>query len=111
MDDIKKVVEQCDDFLFSDSLWIEMDDAYFNALRAQYGKDETEIGPRKYKTYINSEMPIYIILIPAGKQHDGKTMVQYFHLIVEDFELGQCNGSYELIDEHTLFNKFNIKYN
>ena len=111
MDEIKKVADECQEFLFSDSLWVEMDDAYFKTLRAQYGKDETEIGPRKYKTYINSEMPIYIILIPAGKQHDGNRAIQYFHMIVEDFELGQCNGSYELIDEDKLFHKFNIKYN
>jgi hypothetical protein len=110
MDDIKKTAE-IDAFLFGESIWIEMDEAYYESLRAQYGKDETEIGPRKYKTYLNKDLPIYIILIPAGKQHNGERVIQYFHLIVEDFELGECNGSYELIDEDTLFNKFNIKYN
>ena len=111
MDDkIKKVIEM-EQFLFGESIWIEMDEAYFELLRANYDKDETEIGPRRFKTYINKDLPIYIIIIPAGRQHNGERMVQYFHLVVEDFELGECNGSYELIDEDTLFNKFNIKYN
>jgi len=52
-----------------------------------------------------------LMVIPAGRQHNGEEMVQYFHIITEDLELGECNGSYELVTKKDLEEKFNIKYN
>ena len=91
--------------------WTEMDEDYFKGLREEYNKTEDEIGPRKFKSFIHSELPLYILIFPAGKQHNGETMVQYYHTITEDLEVGTCNGSYKLITETELFEKFNIKYN
>ena len=91
--------------------WTEMDEDYFNALRKEYNKGPDEIGPRKFKSFIHSELPLYILIFPAGKQHNGGTMIQYYHTITEDLEYGECNGSYKLITETELFEKFNIKYN
>ena len=56
-------------------------------------------------------MPVQLMVIPAGRQHNGEEMVQYFHIITEDLELGECNGSYELVTKKDLEEKFNIKYN
>ena len=92
------------------SYWVEMDEDYFNELRERFEKGPDEIGPRQFKTYINKDLPIYMIVIPAGKQLNGEHIVQYFHTIVEDLDMGDCNGSYELITESELENKYNIIY-
>lgn len=111
MSPLDKIKSQCDSILFGDSsYWVEMNESYFKSLRDQYNKSSDEIGPRKFKSYINSDMPIYVMVIPAGKQHDGSKMIQYFHVIVEDFELGQCNGSYDLVTDVDLLSKFGIEY-
>jgi hypothetical protein len=94
--------------------WQEMDDEYYGHLRGRFGKGSDEIGPRDFKTYKGVGIPIYMMVIPAGRQPLSSTpgvMVQYFHTICEDMELGECNGSYELITEDELESKFNIKYN
>ena len=90
--------------------WTEMNEGYFNELREKYQKGPDEIGPREFKSYINKDLPIYMIVIPAGKQRDGDQSIQYFHIIVEDLEVGECNGSYELLTETELENKHNIIY-
>ena len=51
-----------------------------------------------------------MIVIPAGKQLSGEEITQYFHIISEDLEVGECNGSHELITETELENKYNIIY-
>ena len=79
-------------------------------VREKYQKGPDEIGPREFKSYINKDLPIYMIVIPAGKQRDGDQSIQYFHIIVEDLEVGECNGSYELLTETELENKHNIIY-
>lgn len=91
--------------------WHEMDEAYYQHLRQRFGKGEDEIGPRQFKQYQNAFLPIQMMVIPAGRQHNGEEMVQYFHTLTEDMELGECNGSYELVTESELEEKFNIKYN
>jgi hypothetical protein len=91
--------------------WDEMNEVYYQHLRERFGKSKDEIGPRQFKQFQNSYIPLQIIVIPAGRQHNGENMVQYFHTIIEDLEDGECNGIYELITEEDLEKKFNIKYN
>lgn len=91
--------------------WSEMDDVYYNHLRERFQKGPDEIGPRQFKQFQNAFLPIQMMVIPAGRQHNGEEMVQYFHTITEDMEVGECNGSYELLTEKELEEKFNIKYN
>lgn len=91
--------------------WSEMDDVYYDHLRERFQKGPDEIGPRQFKQFQNAFLPIQMMVIPAGRQHNGEEMVQYFHTITEDMEEGECNGSYELLTEKELEEKFNIKYN
>ena len=91
--------------------WDEMDEAYFSHLRERFGKGPDEIGPRIWKSYQNKMMPIQLMVIPAGRQHDGESIVQWFHTIVEDMQLGECNGEYALITETELLEKYNINFN
>ena len=51
------------------------------------------------------------IVIPAGKQHDGKEMVQFYHTIHQDYREGGPNGVYKLVDEVQLFDMLNTNYN
>ena len=51
-----------------------------------------------------------IIVIPAGRQHDGNKMVQWFHTIFQDYHDVGPNGRYELVDENGLYNKLNNTY-
>ena len=44
--------------------WTEMNEGYFNELREKYQKGPDEIGPREFKSYINKDFPIYMIVIP-----------------------------------------------
>ena len=91
--------------------WDEMDESYYQHLRERFKKGEDEIGPRQFKQYQNKFLPIQMMVIPAGRQHNGEEMVQYFHTITEDMEVGECNGEYLLLTESELEEKFNIKYN
>lgn len=91
--------------------WNEMDEAYFDHLRKRFDKGPDEIGPRIWKSYQNKNIPLQLMVIPAGRQHDGEVMVQWFHTIVEDMQLGECNGEYELITETQLTEKYNINFN
>lgn len=52
-----------------------------------------------------------ITVIPAGRQHDGNKMVQWFHTITQDFHDVGPNGIYELVDENELYKKLNNTYN
>lgn len=91
--------------------WDEMNEDYFNHLRQRFNKGPEEIGPRFWKSYHNKNIPIQLMVIPAGRQHDGESMVQWYHTIVEDMQLGECNGEYELISESQLTEKYNINFN
>ena len=91
--------------------WNELDESYYEHLRERFGKGKDEIGPRQFKQYQNKFLPIQMMVIPAGRQHNGEEMVQYFHTITEDMEVGECNGEYLLLTESELDEKFNIKYN
>jgi len=91
--------------------WSEMDDEYYSHLRKRFDKGPDEIGPRIWKSYQNKNIPLQLMVIPAGRQHDGEVMVQWFHTIVEDMQLGECNGEYELITETQLTEKYNINFN
>jgi Fe2+ or Zn2+ uptake regulation protein len=51
------------------------------------------------------------IVLPAGKQHDGKEMVQFYHTIHQDYHEGGPNGVYKLVDEVQLFDMLNNNYN
>ena len=107
----KATAEAEAEYLANGHSWTEMDEGYFEMLRKQYNKGPDEIGPRKFKTYIHdNNEPLYIIVIPAGRQHNGDESVQYYHTILEDLEFNECNGSYKLLTETELFNKYNIKY-
>ena len=91
--------------------WSEMDDAYYAHLRERFDKSEDEIGPRQFKHFQNAFLPIQMMVIPAGRQHNGEEVVSYYHILAEDMEAGECNGSHELLTEQELESKFNIKYN
>ena len=91
--------------------WKEMDEDYFQHLRQRFDKGVDEIGPRITKSYQNKFLPLQMMVIPAGRQHDGESMVQMFHLIVEDMEKGECNGEYSLISDTELTEKYNINFN
>ena len=108
--EIEQLTQEALQELDRGSDWTEMNEDYFNELRERYQKGPEEIGPRQFKTYINKDMPIYMIVIPAGKQLIGEEITQYFHKISEDLEVGECNGSHELITESELKNKYNIIY-
>ena len=91
--------------------WCEMDDTYYTHLRERFGKGVDEIGPRTFKQFQNDFLPIQMMVIPAGRQHNGEEVVSYYHVLAEDMEAGECNGSHELLTEQELESKFNIKYN
>ena len=91
--------------------WDEMNEDYFAHLRERFQKGPDEIGPRLWKSYQNKMIPMQLMVIPAGRQHDGDKMVQWFHTIVEDLHLGECNGEYALITETELLEKYNINFN
>ena len=82
--------------------WKEMDEEYFQHLRQRFDKGPDEIGPRVWKSYQNKFLPLQLMVIPAGRQHDGDKVVQMFHLIVEDMEGGESNGEYTLLSETEL---------
>lgn len=112
MEALQKAADEANEYLEQPiDEWDEMDDTYFEALREKFKKGKDEIGQRQFKTFMNRSIPIWMMVMPAGRQHDGEKMVQYFHTITEDMESGECNGSYELITETDLEEKFNIKYN
>jgi hypothetical protein len=108
MEAIQQAMDDANDAYFA---WDEMDGQYYDHLRDRFKKGPDEIGPRQFKTYMNRYVPILMIVIPAGKQHDGESMVQHYHTITEDMEFGECNGVYEMLTENQLEEKFNIKYN
>jgi len=51
-----------------------------------------------------------IIVVPAGKQHNGERMVQYYHTVLEDFHWVGPNGQYKLVDEFELNEMLNTNY-
>jgi hypothetical protein len=95
----------------TDNEWMLMDNEYYSHLRERFKKGPDDIGPRQFKQFQNQFLPLQIMVIPAGRQHNGEAVVHYFHTIIEDMEYGDCNGVYELITEADLEEKFNIKYN
>ena len=91
-----------------DDFWNELSEEEKDALtKAQ----ADEIGPRVWKSYHNKFLPLQMMVIPAGRQHDGDKVVQMFHIIVEDMEGGECNGEYSLISETELLDKYNLTFN
>jgi hypothetical protein len=52
-----------------------------------------------------------LIVIPAGKQHDGDEMINFYHTIYQDYHDGGPNGEYRLVDSAELFNMLNTNYN
>jgi len=52
-----------------------------------------------------------IIVIPAGKQHDGNEMINFYHTIYQDYHDVGPNGEYRLVDYTELFNMLNTNYN
>jgi len=52
-----------------------------------------------------------VIVIPAGKQHDGNEMINFYHTIYQDYHDVGPNGEYRLVDYTELFNMLNTNYN
>lgn len=52
-----------------------------------------------------------IIVIPAGKQHDGNEVINFYHTIYQDYHDVGPNGEYRLVDSTELFNMLNTNYN
>lgn len=111
MEGLAAAAEEAEQYLQA-MVWTEMDESYFEALRVKLNKGEDEIGPRQFKSYkLTDGSPYYLMVIPAGKQHNGEKMVAYYHTILEDMEWGECNGEYKLVSESELSEIFNINYN
>ena len=110
-DAMTKAFDEANDEFSNYDEWDEMDETYYSHLRERFGKGPDEIGPRLWKSYQNRMIPMQLMVIPAGRQHDGESMVQWFHTIVEDMQLGECNGEYALITETELLEKYNINFN
>jgi len=108
---VKAIDEAEEYFLQNPEEWDLMDDAYYESMRDRFGKGPDEIGPRQFKTYMNRNMPIWVFVMPAGRQHDGENFVSYYHVIAEDMQDGEVNGDYTLLSEQDLESKYNIKYN
>lgn len=111
MDALAKAQEEASEEFQNYDEWKEMDGEYFDHLRARFDKGPDEIGPRVWKSYQNKFLPMQMMVIPAGRQHDGERVVQMFHLIVEDMEGGECNGEYSLLSDSELLEKYNINFN
>jgi hypothetical protein len=115
MEALQKFADEANEYLeqpLGETLeWEEMDESYFQSLRERFNKSKDEISQREFKTYMNKNIPIWMMVIRAGRQRNGNEMVQYFHTITEDMDSGECNGSYELVTEKELEENFNIKYN
>lgn len=111
-DAMAKAIDEAEEyFLQNPEEWDVMDEAYYESMRERFGKGPDEIGPRQFKTYMNRNMPIWVFVMPAGRQHNGDSFVNYYHVIAEDMESGECNGDYALLTEQELESKYNIKYN
>lgn len=107
-----KAIDEAEEyFLQNPEEWDLMDEAYYEGMRERFGKGPDEIGPRQFKTYMNRNMPIWVFVMPAGRQHNGEMVVNYYHVIAEDMESGECNGDYALLTEQELESKYNINYN
>jgi len=52
-----------------------------------------------------------IVVIPAGKQHDGEEFIQFYHTIFTHYHDPGPNGQYELVDEVHLYDMLNKNYN
>lgn len=91
--------------------WVEMNESFYHDLRVRFDKGPDEIGPRVWKSYQSKYLPIQMMVIPAGRQHNGEEVVQMFHIIVEDLEGTECNGEYTLLSEPELIEKYNINFN
>ncbi len=57
---------------------------------------------REITSYQDQSDNFCIVVIPAGKQHNGETYVQYYHTISEDYHDVGPNGTYKLVDEFEL---------
>lgn len=86
-------------------------------------KSEPDLGDIKYSTeiytvhqvsgglrFVDHGENFEIVVIPAGKQHDGHRMIQWFHTITQDFHDVGPNGVYKLVDENGLYEKLNNTY-
>lgn len=110
-DAMAKAMEEANEEFSNYDEWDEMNEDFYSHLRERFGKGPDEIGPRLWKSYQNKMIPMQLMVIPAGRQHDGGKMVQWFHTIVEDLQHGECNGEYALITETELLEKYNINFN
>jgi len=106
-----KAMDESELFLMNEQEWTELDEDYYTQLRVRFNKGPDEIGPREFKSFKSVNLPLWMLVIPSGRQKDGDTYIQYFHTICEDMEDTNCNGSYEMVTEEELESKFNIKYN
>ena len=52
-----------------------------------------------------------IVVIPAGRQHNGDEFVQFYHTIFTHYNDPGPNGEYELVDEVQLYDILNKNYN
>jgi|TARA_B100000085_G_scaffold127958_2_gene116504 hypothetical protein len=108
---LHKAQEEAQEEYLNYDEWEEMDNDFYEHLRERFQKGPDEIGPRQWKSFQNKVVPMQLMVIPAGRQHDGEKSVQWFHTIVEDLTHGECNGEYALITETELSEKYNINFN
>lgn len=107
-----KAIDEAEEYyLQNPEEWDLMDEAYYESMRERFGKGPDEIGPRQFKTYMNRNIPIWVFVMPAGRQHGEDGIVNYYHVIAEDMSDGEVNGDYALLTEQELESKYNINYN
>jgi len=62
-------------------------------------------------SFIDHGANFEIVVIPAGKHHDGEEFVRFYHTIFTDFADPNPNGEYKLVDEHELHDMLNTNNN
>jgi hypothetical protein len=109
-DELIKELAKLETELSTDS-WTEIDDNYYGYLRERLNKSENEIGPRTVKSFKHEFLPIWCIVIPAGRLHmESGSIVSYYHTIFEFMDEPEPNGQYEFLSENQLKTKFNITF-
>jgi hypothetical protein len=109
-DELIKELAELESKLSTDS-WTEINENYYSYLRERLNKTEDEIGPRLVKSFKHDFMPVWAIVIPAGRMHtDTGEVVSYYHIVLEFMDELEPNGQYEFLSETEMKEKFNITF-
>ena len=73
---LHKAQEEAQEEYLNYDEWEEMDNDFYEHLRERFQKGPDEIGPRQWKSFQNKVVPMQLMVIPAGRQHDGEKSKQ-----------------------------------